>query len=44
MYKERMKEFDGDMLEVVLEPKLEQGENEFIQVTHDECHFYANDR
>src|SRR6266498_4034874 len=44
MYKKRMKEFDGDMLDIVLEPKLELEEKELIQVTHDECHFYANDR
>jgi hypothetical protein len=25
------------------ESQLEPGEREFVQVTHDECHFYAND-
>ncbi len=38
-----MREFDGDMLNIILEPKLKSGEKEFVQVTHDECHFYAND-
>src|SRR6266540_1988787 len=38
-YKKRMKEFDGDMLEIILEPKLKSGEKELVQVTHDECHF-----
>ncbi len=39
-----MKEFDSDMLDIVLESKLKSGEKEFIQVMHDEYHFYANDR
>ena len=43
VYKKNMKDFDGDMLDVILEPQLQPGEKEFIQVTHDECHFYAND-
>lgn len=38
-----MKDFDGDMLDVVLEPQLKPGEKELVQVTHHECHFYAND-
>src|SRR5436305_13461490 len=42
-YKKSMKEFDGDTLDVVLEPLLEPGEKEIVQITHDECHFYAND-
>ena len=43
VYKKNMKDFDGDMFDVILEPQLESGEREFIQVTHDECHVYAND-
>ncbi|PKY46319.1 hypothetical protein RhiirA4_320161 [Rhizophagus irregularis] len=42
-YKKSMKDFDGDMLDVVLEPQLKPEEKEIVQVTHDECHFYAND-
>jgi hypothetical protein len=42
-YKKSMKEFDSDTLDVVLEPQLEPGEKEIVQITHDECHFYAND-
>ncbi|CAB5376582.1 unnamed protein product [Rhizophagus irregularis] len=42
-YKKSMKDFDGNMLDVVLEPQLKPGEKELVQVTHDECHFYAND-
>ncbi|CAG8486586.1 8750_t:CDS:2 [Dentiscutata erythropus] len=42
-YKKGMKDFTGDMLEVIVEPELEYGEKESVQVTHDECHFYAND-
>ena len=43
MYRKYMKDFDGDMLEIVSEPQLKPGEKELVQVTHDECHFYAND-
>jgi hypothetical protein len=42
-YRKSMKDFDGDMLDVVLEPQLKPGEKELVQITHDECHFYAND-
>jgi hypothetical protein len=42
-YKKFMKKFDNDMLDIVLEPELKSEEKEFIQVMHDECHFYAND-
>jgi hypothetical protein len=42
-YKKSMKDFDGGMLDVVLEPQLKPEEKEIVQVTHDECHFYAND-
>ncbi|EXX58953.1 hypothetical protein RirG_193120 [Rhizophagus irregularis DAOM 197198w] len=38
-----MKEFDGDMMDIVSEPQFKPGEKELVQVTHDECHFYAND-
>ncbi len=38
-----MKEFDGDMLEVILEFKLKSEKKELVQITHDECYFYAND-
>ncbi|CAG8578641.1 11272_t:CDS:2 [Scutellospora calospora] len=42
-YRKYMKTFDGDILDIVLEPKLGPGEKEIVQVTHDKCHFYAND-
>jgi hypothetical protein len=42
-YKKSMKEFDGDMLDIVLEPQLKAEEKELVQITHDECHFYMND-
>ncbi|CAB4389556.1 unnamed protein product [Rhizophagus irregularis] len=42
-YKKSMKDFDGDMLDVILEPQFKPKEKELVQVTHDECHFYAND-
>jgi len=42
-YKKFMKDFDGDMLDTILEPWLESGEKELVQVTYNECHFYAND-
>ena len=42
-YKKSMKEFDGDMLDIVLEPQLKAEEKELVQITHDECYFYAND-
>ncbi|CAG8690762.1 788_t:CDS:2, partial [Dentiscutata heterogama] len=37
------KSFSGDMLDIIEEPQLEFGEKELVQITHDECHFYAND-
>ena len=42
VYKESMKDF-GDMLDIILEPQIKPREKEFVQVTHDECHFYVND-
>ncbi|CAG8668510.1 23675_t:CDS:2 [Cetraspora pellucida] len=42
-YKKNMKEFDSDMLDIVIEPQLRQSKKEYIQVMHDETHFYAND-
>ena len=42
-YQKLMKDFDGDMMDIVSEPQLKLGEKELVQVTHDECHFYAND-
>src|SRR3989440_2823372 len=42
-YQRLMKDFDGDMMDIVSEPQLKPGEKELVQVTHDECHFYAND-
>ncbi len=44
MYKESMKDFNNDILDIILEPQLKLGEKELVQVTHDKCHFYANDR
>ena len=43
-YKKFIKEFDDDILDIILEPELKPGEKEFIQIMHDECYFYANDR
>lgn len=42
-YQKYMKDFNGDMLDIVLEPQLKSEEKELVQITHDECHFYAND-
>src|SRR2546421_6218300 len=42
-YQNFMKNFDGDMMNIISEPQLKSGEKELVQVTHDECHFYAND-
>ena len=42
-YQKYMKVFNSNMLDVVLEPQLKPEEKELVQVTHDECHFYAND-
>ncbi len=42
-YKKCMKDFDSDMLDVILEPQLESGKKELVQMIHNECHFYAND-
>ncbi len=44
IYKKYVKEFNNDILDVVLEPKLKLGEKKLVQVIYDECHFYANDR
>ena len=43
VYKKSMKNFDGDTLNTIIKPQLEPGKKEFVQVTHDECHFYPND-
>ncbi|PKK56498.1 hypothetical protein RhiirC2_634119, partial [Rhizophagus irregularis] len=42
-YQRLMKDFDGDMMDIVSEPQLKPGDKELVQITHDECHFYAND-
>ncbi|CAG8706429.1 21423_t:CDS:2, partial [Dentiscutata erythropus] len=42
-YKMYIKDFVGDMLEIVIEPELESDERELVQVTHNECYFYTND-
>ncbi|RIB28788.1 hypothetical protein C2G38_2311310 [Gigaspora rosea] len=42
-YKKNMKDFTGDMLEVIVEPELKYGKKESVQVKYDECYFYAND-
>ncbi len=42
-YQKYMKDFDGDMLDIVLELQLKSEEKELVQITHDECYFYAND-
>src|SRR5437763_77517 len=41
-YQKFMKDFDGNMMDVVLEPYLKLGEKELVQVTYDEYYFYAN--
>ena len=43
-YKKFMKDFDGNMLDIILEPQLKPKEKKIVQMTHDECYFYANDR
>ena len=42
-YQKLMKDFDGDMMNIVSELQLKSEEKELVQVTHNECHFYAND-
>ncbi|RIB19325.1 hypothetical protein C2G38_1922798, partial [Gigaspora rosea] len=42
-YKKYMKDFMGDMLEIIVEPELDYDEKEMVQITHDECYFYTND-
>ncbi|EXX66969.1 hypothetical protein RirG_118680 [Rhizophagus irregularis DAOM 197198w] len=42
-YQKFIKEFDGDMMDIVSEFQFKPGEKELVQVTYDECHFYAND-
>ena len=44
IYKKCMKEFNGDMLEVILESELKSGEKELVQVIYDKCHFYVNNK
>ena len=39
-----MKNFNNNMLNITLEPYLKLEKKKFIQVTHDECYFYANDK
>jgi len=39
-----MKDLKGDNMNIVSELKLMPEEKEFVQMMHDECHFYANDR
>ncbi|CAG8627156.1 23270_t:CDS:2, partial [Cetraspora pellucida] len=41
---DRMFIYSSDMLDIVLEPQLEFDKKEYMQVTHDKYHFYANDR
>ncbi len=38
-----MKNFDNNILDIVLESQLKIKEKEMIQIMHEECHFYAND-
>ena len=42
-YQKLMKDFDGDMMDIVSEPQLKSEEKELVQVMHNKCHFYAND-
>ena len=43
-YQRLIKDFDGNMMNIVLEPQLKLREKKLVQVTHDEQYFYANDR
>ena len=38
-YQKYIKDFDGDMLDIVLEPQLKSEEKELVQITYDKCHF-----
>ena len=42
-YEMRMKVFEGENMEVVIEPSLNEGESEIVLVSHDESCFHAND-
>lgn len=42
-YMERSEFFEGEDMEKVLKPVLEDGEQQIVFVTHDESTFYAND-
>lgn len=39
----RMAQFEGELEEVVVEPKLSAVQKKLVLVTHDEPTFYAND-
>ncbi|CAG8592250.1 19196_t:CDS:2 [Cetraspora pellucida] len=43
VYKKNIKDFVSESLEFVLELQLNLGKKEYVQITHDECYFYAND-
>ena len=43
-YKKSMKNFDEDILNIILEPQLKLKEKELVQVMHDECYFYTNNK
>ncbi|CAG8646640.1 4909_t:CDS:2, partial [Paraglomus occultum] len=44
-YKQLMKDYNGEMLDEIIEPQLQPDvdEKEHVIVTHDESHFYANE-
>jgi len=42
-YKQLMKDYNGEMLDEIIEPQLQPDEKEHVIITHDESHFYANE-
>jgi hypothetical protein len=38
-----MATYEGDLMQTVVPPTLEEDEREIVWVTHDECIFYSND-
>ena len=38
-YKKYMKDFDDNMLDIILEPQFKSEKKELVQVTHDKYHF-----
>ncbi|KAK9359678.1 hypothetical protein V1504DRAFT_457248 [Lipomyces starkeyi] len=42
-YRAEMREYNGEDCSEVVLPTLEDGEQEIVLVTHDECYFHSND-